>query len=95
MVSARSGGAGEEAVLTEALARPGSAVVIDDGRGRRAAQALNVPCTGTLGVLILARQEGRLNEMAAPLRALQAAGIFLPPDAFLRHILSQLGEAWP
>lgn len=87
--------AGEEAVLSEALARPGSAVVIDDGAGRKAAAALGVPCTGTLGVLILARRDRRIPALVPLLKDLQAAGIFLPGDLFLQQIVQEFGETWP
>lgn len=87
--------AGEAAVLTEALARPGSVAVIDDRPGRAAGKALGVTVTGTVGVLIDARREGRLPAMAPLIHSLQAAGIFLPRDADLRALLASWGEAWP
>lgn len=87
--------AGEAAVLTEALARPGSLVVIDDGPGRAAAGALGVPLTGTLGMLIRARRAGRLAALAPVIHDLKAVGIFLPGDAALRALLSPFGESWP
>lgn len=86
---------GEAAVLTEALARPGSLAVIDDGPGRAAARALGVPLTGSLGVLIQARRDGRLPEIAPLVRGLRTAGIYLPRDADLRTLLATLGETWP
>lgn len=87
--------AGEAAVLTEALARPGSLAVIDDGPGRAAAVALGVSLTGTLGVLIRARRAGRLAALAPVIRDLKAVGIFLPGDAALRALLAPFGELWP
>lgn len=87
--------AGEAAVLTEVLARPGSVAVIDDRPGRAAGKALGVAVTGTIGVLIDARREGRLPAMAPLIHALQAAGIFLPRDADLRALLATWGELWP
>lgn len=87
--------AGEAAVLTEALARPGSLCVIDDGPGRRAAKALGLDVTGTVGVLWQSRQEGRLTALAPELRALQAAGLYLPNETALRGLLTAFGETWP
>lgn len=49
--------AGEEAVLTWAMARPGSVAIMDDRRGRRAAQMLGIPVLGTLGVILEAKRQ--------------------------------------
>jgi len=87
--------AGEAAVLSAALARPGSRAILDDGPGRRAAMALGVSVTGTLGVLILAHDQGRIDALAPELRGLQDAGLYLPSEDFLRGLLAQKGEAWP
>ncbi|MEP7307498.1 MAG: DUF3368 domain-containing protein [Acidobacteriota bacterium] len=52
-------GAGETAVLSQALDR-GATAVIDDGEARTAARSLGVRFIGTLGVVIRARKEGRI-----------------------------------
>ncbi len=87
--------AGEAAVLTEALARPHSLCVIDDGPGRRAARALGLDVTGTVGILWQSRREGHLPSLAAELHALKAAGLYLPREDALRALLAALGEEWP
>ena len=66
-------GAGERATLTLALSSPRSLAVIDDGDGRRAAQALGVRLTGTVGVALQARQKGRVPALAPLLHALRAS----------------------
>ncbi len=86
---------GETAVLTEALARPGSAAVIDETRGRAAAVALGVPVTGSLGILVLARREARIAALAPAIRSLKAVGLYLPGEAYLRNLLAGVGETWP
>ncbi|MDQ2686963.1 MAG: DUF3368 domain-containing protein [Armatimonadota bacterium] len=87
--------AGETAVLTEALARPGCVAVIDDGPGRAAAQVLGVSLVGSVGVLILARRQGGLTALAPEIRALQSVGLFLPREGVLRALLAEIGETWP
>ena len=87
--------AGEESVLSEALARADSLCVIDDRPGRTAGKVLGLDVTGTLGVLLQAVDGGRLTLLAPELRALQAAGLYLPQDDVLRGLLAGLGEPWP
>lgn len=87
--------AGEVAVLTEVLARPGSVAVIDDGPGRAAGKSLGIPIRGTVGVLALARRQGKIPALAPELRGLQAAGLYLPREDVLRGLLSAMGEDWP
>jgi predicted nucleic acid-binding protein len=53
-------GPGESAVLTLALAAPGSRAVIDDRDARRCARSLSISFIGTLGLVLLAKEEGRI-----------------------------------
>lgn len=55
-------GPGESAVLALALETPGSSVILDDALGRRAAELLGIPFTGTLGLLLSAK---KMNLIAA------------------------------
>ena len=52
-------GAGESAVLSLALERPGSWVVLDDKLARQAAIHLNLPLLGTAGILLRAKPNMR------------------------------------
>lgn len=95
-VSAWNLDAGEEACLALALSLSASVLVIlDDSDGRRAAQALRLEFTGTVGVVLQARQTGRIPALAPILRALRDVGAFLPSDARLRSLLTTVGETWP
>jgi predicted nucleic acid-binding protein len=49
-------GQGESEVLEYAHRNPGTIAVLDDKAARRAARALEVPITGTLGMLLAAAQ---------------------------------------
>ena len=51
-------GAGERAVLTLALAIPGSVAIIDELPARRVAASFGVTVTGTLHVILVAKQRG-------------------------------------
>jgi predicted nucleic acid-binding protein len=51
-------GPGETEVLALALESSSPVVVLDDGLARRAAKVLNVPLTGTLGLLLDAKTRG-------------------------------------
>jgi predicted nucleic acid-binding protein len=87
-------GDGETSVLAEALGRTGSVAIIDELAGRAAAKALGVTVVGTTGVLVRAKQEGRLTEVAPELRRLRAAGLYLPSDVLITPLLAALGESW-
>ena len=87
--------AGEAAVLALALNRPGSIVIMDDSEGRAAAHTLGVSVVGTVGILLQAKKEGRLERIAPVLRDLQTVGLFLPREGFLAALMTSVGETWP
>jgi len=53
-------GAGESSVLTWAYANPGTEVIIDDLAARRCAAVLGIPVQGTLGLVLTAKQRGKI-----------------------------------
>ena len=52
-------------------------VVLDDKRGRRAAQLLGLRLVGTAGLLVIAKAEGRIKDIAPLLDQLERAGMYL------------------
>lgn len=52
-------------------------LVMDDGRGRSAAQHANLPVVGTVGVLLLAKQQGLVSHIKSLLLDLHQHGYFL------------------
>lgn len=59
----------------------GAAVaVLDDRMARRAAQMLSVPCTGTLGILLKAKEQSLMKSIKPALRDLERCGFRLDPD---------------
>ena len=76
-----------------ALARslPGSMAVIDDLAGRRCAEALGLPLRGTVGLVLAAKQEGRIEAARPVLERLRDNGMYLS-DAVLNRSLRWVGE---
>jgi len=70
-------GAGESAVLAYARENPGMIAIIDDGAGRRCAEMLNIPLSGTLGLVLLAKQRGRIPAARPVIAQLKQQGMFL------------------
>ncbi len=71
---------GEAEVLALAEEHRARLVIMDELRGRRYAQRLGLACTGTLGVLLLAKERGLLVEVKSWIAALRTAGLYLADD---------------
>lgn len=92
LIQAFSGlGPGEAEVLALAQERGAGLVIIDEARGRRHAQRLGLPLTGTLGVLMLAKEQGLVAALRPLLNALQEAGLRLHPR-LIDQVLQMTGE---
>ncbi len=82
---------GEAAVL--ALAEElGGLVVMDERKGRRYARRLGLPLTGTLGLLLLAKERHLLASVSQAVSELLAAGLYLEAD-LIAEALRLAGEA--
>jgi predicted nucleic acid-binding protein len=57
-------GAGEKEVLALGMQVPGAVIILDERLGRLRAAALQLTFTGTLGVLLRAKAEGRIPRIA-------------------------------
>jgi len=70
-------GAGETAVISAALSRPGSVCVLDDLTARNCAEVYRLPVIGTLGVLLKAKEAGLLPTLRPEITRLVAVGSLL------------------
>jgi predicted nucleic acid-binding protein len=82
---------GEAEVLALAEERAARLVIIDELKGRRYAQRLEMPLTGTLGLLLLAKERGLVAKLAPLLVELQEAGLYLGA-ALIDRVLRLAGE---
>ncbi len=84
-------GEGESAVLAWALSHPGADAVVDDLQARRCAATLGLPVRGTLGLVIAARQRGKIPAARPVIERLMEAGMYLS-DAVVNLALRKIGE---
>lgn len=75
-------GAGESEVLMLALETPGATVILDDRLARRVAESLNIRMTGTLGLLLDAKQGGLISQVRPLLDQLQTLRFRLAPATY-------------
>lgn len=85
-------GPGEAEAIALALSSPGSLLILDDRLGRRIARLSGVTCTGTLGVLLKAKQVGLLPSVAPVIEQLQETTMHLTPE-LIEMVLKDAGEA--
>jgi len=85
-------GPGECEVLALALEKPGSRVLLDDKLARRVARSLNIPLTGTLGILLLAKRGGHLSAVKPVMDRLDSLGFRLDRQT-RAAVLKLAGEA--
>lgn len=84
-------GKGETEVLALALERSGYVCVLDDKLARSFAQTLSVAFTGTLGLLLDAKQKGLVKAVSTVTEDLQALGFRVSP-ATVQAVLRFAGE---
>jgi predicted nucleic acid-binding protein len=84
-------GAGERAVLALALETSESLVLLDDAAARAAANQLGLSTTGTLGLLLLAKEHRLIAALAPVIASLEERG-FRITDPVRRRTLHLAGE---
>ena len=82
---------GEAEVLALAEEREARLVVIDERRARQVARRMGFALTGTLGLLLLAKEESLLESLAEAISSLEAAGLHLSRPLVTR-VLELAGE---
>jgi hypothetical protein len=84
---------GEIEALALALELPGALLLVDDAQGRKAAAALGIAYTGTIGVLLRTKSEGKISALRPVLQLLAARTTFWLSPAVESAALKQAGES--
>ena len=71
---------GEVEVMLLAQIIGADAVVIDDGAARKTAEYLELPLTGTLGIMIKAKQRGLLDAVMPVVQQMEQNGIYFSKE---------------
>ena len=83
--------AGEASAIALALDMPNSILVLDDLKARKVAKSLDLRFTGTLGILVKAKQLGVVDSLKPILNAIQATNFRIPKN-IVGKILQIVGE---
>ena len=84
-------GRGESDVLTLAMSFPSAWAVLDDLQARKCAKILDIPFTGTLGLLLMAKKAGYINTVRPHVENLIAVGLHIDVTT-LNRIYKRIGE---
>jgi predicted nucleic acid-binding protein len=87
-------GLGEIAAITLAMSQPTRAILLDELFARRVAIQLGLPVTGTLGVLLAAKQHGLVSRVRPLLDEMVRQGRRLSPVLYAR-LLAGASETTP
>lgn len=82
---------GEAEVLALANEQAARLLIMDELKGRRYAKRLGLPLTGTVGVLLAAKHNGLVSDVAPLIDQLLAEGLFLAPE-LIEKALELAGE---
>jgi len=88
-------GAGETAVLAQAMATPGWMAGLDEAAARKCARSFSIPVVGTLAIIVRARQPGLIPSAAEVIRALRQAGFRIDAQLVRTGLWQTLPETWP
>jgi len=84
-------GRGEAEVIGLGLERPNCRLILDDALARRIARFNGLRFTGTVGVIVKAKQRGLLDAVKPVVLALRNAGLWLS-DSLVTDVLREAGE---
>ncbi|GIW94324.1 MAG: DUF3368 domain-containing protein [Pirellulaceae bacterium] len=84
-------GTGEAEAIALSIECSASRLILDDKKARRVARQLNQPVTGTLAILLRAKERGLLSNVRTVLDALVAAN-FRVSNTLVQEVLREAGE---
>ncbi len=82
---------GEAEVIALALETQTPLILMDELTGRKVAESLNIKVSGSIGVLIRAKQLGYIPEIKPLVKKMRQTGIYFS-DRFIQAVLQQIGE---
>lgn len=85
-------GEGEAEVIALGIENPGSLLILDDALGRGIARLYQLSYTGTLGVLVRAKQLGHIARVLPVIQSLQQQGLWITQPV-IDTILQLAGES--
>lgn len=83
---------GEASILALALEVEDPLIILDDRKARSVAKEAGIPLTGTLGVILTAKNKGIVAGVASILDRLTSEGFWIS-DELRSHLLKLAGEA--
>ncbi len=83
---------GEAEVIALALEVQASLVIMDELTGRKVAESLDIKVTGSIGVLMRAKQLGYISAIRPYTQQMKQAGIYFS-DRFIQAVLQQVNES--
>lgn len=83
-------GRGESEVLTLALEKAGTGVVLDDLQARKCAALFDISLIGSLGLILSAKRKGLLKLAKPEIERLKAVGLYIDPIMLARILTSPL-----
>lgn len=82
---------GEATSIVLASKHKDSLLIIDETKGRKIAKEMEVKITGTLGVLVTAKQKGHISSVKPVLQEIHHTNFRLSP-ALIQTVLEKVGE---
>jgi predicted nucleic acid-binding protein len=82
---------GEASAIALAMEIDNPLLIIDDLKGRKLASQLELSYTGTIGVMILAKQKGLINSLRQYFEKIKETDFRISPE-LLERILKDIGE---
>lgn len=84
-------GEGEASAIALTFDLPGALIALDDLKARKVAKSLNLKITGSLGILVKAKEQGHIEQLSPVLKQVQQTD-FRIAENIIRKIVATVGE---